>query len=212
MSELEERVYVEVLSGRAAAVAAFADRTQAGLIEVRAAVDKLREQRLVAVDGDRVSPAPPDLAIDSLLLDRMWQLQEARLGLGERVRRQRGDKPPDQGVEAVVGAAEVSQVFDQVLRGAQEEVFGFDWPPYLGACHDNPAELALLAKGVRFRIVYDRRTLERPMAAQRIGARVAAGEQARVAAGEQARVAAGVPAKLAVADGRIGMLSFPGPR
>ncbi|XVU22457.1 hypothetical protein ACQPZJ_35025 [Actinoplanes sp. CA-054009] len=203
LTDLEQRVYVEVLSGRAGTVAELAERTTSGLEEVRAAVDELREQRLVRVDGDRVSPAPPDLAIDSLLLDRMRQLQEARLGVRAWVQSQRGDKPPDQGVEAVVGAAAVSQVFDQVLRGAQEEVLGFDRPPYLGAYHDNPTELALLAKGVRFRIVYDRRTLERPMAAERIGA--------CVAAGEQARVAAGVPAKLAVADGRIGMLSFPGP-
>lgn len=63
--------------------------------------------------------------------------------------------------------------------------------------------MELLERGVRFRIVYDRRTLERPTAAQRIGA--------CVAAGEQARVAADVPAKLAVADGQVGMLSFPGP-
>ncbi|WP_306216060.1 helix-turn-helix transcriptional regulator [Actinoplanes sp. RD1] len=193
LSELEQQVYVDVLRGRG---------VRAGEATA-AALEGLRELGLVGVDGDRVYPTPPDLALDSLLLERMRQLQEARLGVRAWVQSQQSGDGTVAGVETVVGTAAVSQVFDQILRGAQEEVLGFDRPPYLGGYHDNPTELELLGRGVRFRIVYDRRTLDRAGAPGRIGR--------CVAAGEEARVASGVPAKLFVADGRIGMLSFPGP-
>ncbi|WP_436520687.1 helix-turn-helix domain-containing protein [Actinoplanes sp. HUAS TT8] len=203
LTDLEQRVYADLLGGHAATVRELTARTGEESSKIQSAVATLHAHGLVGLDGDRISLAPPDLAIDSLLLGRMRQLQEARRGVRAWIQSQQSAEPSASGVEAVVGASAVGQVFDQVLRGAQEEVLGFDRPPYLGGYHDNPTEIELLERGVRFRIVYDRRTLERPTAAQRIGA--------CVAAGEQARVAADVPAKLAVADGRVGLLSFPGP-
>jgi DNA-binding CsgD family transcriptional regulator len=162
---------------------------------------ELERAGLVRLASGRARAAPPDLAIDSLLMQRMRELQQARIGLREWVR-QRATDPMDQGVRMVVGAAAVVQTFDQFLRGAQEEVLGFDRPPYAADFYDNPTELELLDRGVRFRVVYDRRGLERPNAFPQI-ARF-------IAAGEQARVAGDVPGKLAVADRRVALLSFPG--
>jgi DNA-binding CsgD family transcriptional regulator len=200
LGELEQRIYLGLLAGRGSSSRELTERLGDG---AREAIDLLHKHGLVRVDRDLVQAAPPDLALDSLLLDRMRQLTEARLSVREWVQRQQSGEPAPHGVETVVGVAAVGQVFEQVLRGTQEEVLGFDRPPYLGGYHDNPTEMELLGRGVEFRIVYDRRTLERPTAARRIGA--------CVAAGEQARTAPDVPAKLAVADRRVGLLSFPGP-
>jgi len=203
LAELEQRVYAELLAGRPGTPAELAERLGADAGETATAIDGLSGNGLIRLDGDVVTAAPPDLALDSMLLGRMRQLQQARLTLRDWVQQQQGVEPASSGVETVVGVQAVGQVFDQVLRGAQDQVLGFDRPPYLGGYHDNPTEFEMLRRGVGFRVVYDRRTLERPTAAERIGA--------CVAAGEQARAAADVPAKLAVADRRIGLLSFPTP-
>ncbi|MGS2617816.1 hypothetical protein ACVCAH_25325 [Micromonospora sp. LZ34] len=202
LTELEEKIYLELAGGRPGTAAELAERLATGTDEVEQGLDALARSGLVRLVAGRAGAAPPDLAIDSLLTQRVRELQEARIGLWEWLRQQRAAEPMDQGVQMVVGAAAIVQTFDQFLRGAQQEVLGFDRPPYAADLYDNPTELDLLGRGVRFRVVYDRRGLERPGALAQIGR--------FVAAGEQARVAMDVPGKLAVADRRMALLSFPG--
>ncbi|MER7444978.1 helix-turn-helix domain-containing protein [Micromonospora avicenniae] len=201
LTELEEKIYLALVGGRPSTVTELVERLAAGADEVDAALGSLTRHGLVRVVGDRAGAAPPDLAIDSLLTQRIRELQEARIDLREWLRQQRAPEPADPGVQMVVGVAAILQTFDQFLRGAEDEVLGFERPPYAADFSENPAELELLDRGVRFRVVYDRRGLERPGASTHIGR--------FIAAGEQARVAADVPAKLAVADRRMGLLSFP---
>ncbi|MEU4481340.1 helix-turn-helix domain-containing protein [Micromonospora sp. NPDC023966] len=198
----EEKVYLELVGGRPGTATELAERLAIGVDEIEEALARLGRSGLVRVIAGRAGAAPPDLAIDSLLAQRVRELEEARTGLWEWLRQQRGADPIDQGVQMVVGVAPLMQTFDQLLRGAQEEVLGFECPPYAPQLNDNPTELELLGRGVAFRVVYDRRALERPGAAGHIGR--------FVAAGEQARVAVNVPGKLAVADRRMAMLSLPG--
>ncbi|MFK3983404.1 helix-turn-helix domain-containing protein [Micromonospora sp. NPDC050397] len=202
LTELEERVYLELVSGQPGTTAELAGRLDLNPGEVARAVRMLERPGLVHTVDGRAEATSPDLAIDSLVMQRMRELQEARIGLRDWLQRQRAAGPLDQGVHMVVGRAVINRTFDQFLRGAQEEVLGFDRPPYTAEIHENPTELDLLGRGVRFRVVYDRRALERPNASTHIGA--------LVAAGEQARVALDVPGKLAVADRRVALLSFPG--
>ncbi|MCA2217927.1 hypothetical protein [Jidongwangia harbinensis] len=199
LTETEERVYRAVLANGSGTVADLAGRLGG---EVEPALVALQEKGLVQRDGDGARAAPPDLAIDSLLLSRMHRLQEARIELRDWATRQQATGAVDQGVHMAVGAAAITQTFDQFLRAAREEVLGFDRPPYTTAKYENPAELELLGRGVRFRVVYDRRALERPDASAVIGR--------FVAAGEEARAALDVPGKLAVADRRAALLYFPG--
>ncbi|MFF0365923.1 TrmB family transcriptional regulator [Micromonospora sp. NPDC005087] len=201
LTELEETVYLELVRGRAGTATELAQRVAVTVAEAEQALDALARAGLVRLVAGRAGAAPPDLAIESLLNQRMRELQEARVGLSEWLREQRAADPMDQGVQLVVGVPAIMQAFDQFLRGAQDEVLGFDRPPYAAVLHDNPTEVELLDRGVRFRVVYDRHGLERPGAAAHIGR--------FVAAGEQARVATNVPAKLAVADRRVALLSFP---
>ncbi|TDC36778.1 transcriptional regulator TrmB [Micromonospora sp. 15K316] len=201
LTELEEKIYLALVGGRPGTATELAQRFAADSGEVVAALDALTRHGLVRLVGDQAAATSPDLAIDSLLTQRIRELQEARIDLREWLRQQRTADPADPGVQMVVGVSAILQTFDQFLRGAEEEVLGFERPPYAADFSDNPAELELLGRGVRFRVVYDRRGLERPGASTHIGR--------FIAAGEQARVATDVPAKLAVADRRMGLLSFP---
>ncbi|MEU6076931.1 hypothetical protein [Micromonospora sp. NPDC047074] len=201
LDECEERLYLGLISGGPATVGELAGRLAVAPDDADRAAKALERHGLVHAVGGRIDATPPELAVDSLMIQRMRELQEARVELREWLDRQRSAQPEHQGVQLVVGAAAITQVFDQFLRGAQEEVLGFERPPYTAASQDNPTELELLARGVRFQVVYDRRALERPDAAGSIGR--------LVAGGEQARMALNVPAKLAVADRRVALLSFP---
>ncbi|WP_030490700.1 helix-turn-helix transcriptional regulator [Micromonospora chokoriensis] len=203
LTELEEKVYLELVRGRAATAAELAPRVAAPVAELDHALDALARAGLVRLVAGRAGAAPPDLAIESLLNQRVRELQEARVGLWNWLRQQRPAEAMDQDVQVVVGVPAIMQAFDQCLRGAQEEILGFDRPPYAAVLHDNPTEVEMLGRGIDFRVVYDRRGLERPGAAAHIGR--------FVAAGEQARVATNVPGKLAVADRRVALISFSTP-
>ncbi|MGK5740107.1 helix-turn-helix domain-containing protein [Micromonospora sp. URMC 103] len=201
LTELEEKIYLALVGGRPSTTTELAKRFATDADDPVAALDSLARCGLVRVVADQAWATPPDLAIDSLLTQRIRELQEARIDLREWLRQQRAAEPTDPGVQMVVGVTAILQTFDQFLRGAEEEVLGFERPPYAADFSDNPAELELLGRGVRFRVVYDRRGLERPGASTHIGR--------FIAAGEQARVATDLPAKLAVADRRMALLSFP---
>src|SRR3954471_8189190 len=95
LGELEQRIYLELLAGHGGSSAELAGRLGAG---TRQAVEALHRHGLVRMDGDLVRPAPPDLALDSLLLDRMRELTEARLTVREWVQRQQAGEPAPRGV------------------------------------------------------------------------------------------------------------------
>lgn len=108
-------------------------------------------------------------------------------------------------METAVGGAAITQMFVRFQQSAQREIRAFDSPPYSLPNDENYTELENLDRGVRYRVVYDRRALELPDAASRISA--------YAASGEQARVTAGIPLKLGVADRQLAMLQhFPDPR
>lgn len=198
LTEIQERVYRAVLAD-GGTVAELAGRFGG---DAEPALKSLQDKGLVHADGDTARAAPPDLAVDALLLSRMHRLQQARIEVRDWASRQLAAGGADQGVHMAVGAAAIGQTFDRFQRAARDEVLGFDRPPYATATAENPAQFDLLARGVTFKIVYDRRALERPGAAELIGR--------FVAAGEEARAAPDVPGKLAVADRREALLYFPG--
>jgi DNA-binding CsgD family transcriptional regulator len=204
LTTTQERIYLDLIAASRLTVDQITARIgdDAG-DEVREALQVLERHGLIQVTDGHVEAAPPDLAIDSLLLERMHHLQRARTDLRKWAEQHRPVRPAEEAVRVVVGAAAITQTFDRFQRAAREEVIGFDRPPYTSDHFLNPTELDMLGRGVTFRIVYDRRALEREHAAADIGR--------FVAAGEQSRVATDVPGKLAVADRRIALLSFPGP-
>jgi sugar-specific transcriptional regulator TrmB/DNA-binding CsgD family transcriptional regulator len=215
MSDLAEQVYLTLLNGPVDSAVEIAARLRTDLPAVRHAVLELEANGLVRTSSSGTGglrAAPPDLAIDALLLRRLADLQRARLRLTDWTTRnvlahERTASETAGGTifEAAVGGAAITEMFLGFQASAQREIRAFDSPPYSLQNDENYTELDNLERGVAYRVVYDRRALELPHAVSRISA--------YAAAGEQARVAAGIPLKLGVADRKLVMLQqFPDPR
>lgn len=214
MSALQEQVYLEVLGGQADSTVELANVLGEGLTDVRSALRGLEEAGLVRTSSNGAGglrAARPDLAVDALLLERLGDLQRARLRLPEwtaqhgGVPRQRSEDEVGEVLETAVGAAAIVDAFERFQKSAQWEIRAFDSPPYSLPNDQNYSELEALERGVAYRVVYDRSALELPHAVNQISV--------YTAAGEQARVTAGIPLKLGVADRQTAMLQhFPDPQ
>ncbi|WP_203901656.1 hypothetical protein [Virgisporangium aliadipatigenens] len=202
LTDLQERLYRSLLD-EPSSVDALARRLAVTPADVTNAAETLQDHGLITLDDGFARAAPPDLAIDSLILHRMHTLQEARVELRRWAEQHTSIRISEPGLQAVVGGPAILRAFERFQRSTRTEMLGFDRPPYAAKQYDNPIQHELLSRGVVYRIVYDRRALEQPDAATKIGR--------LVALGEQARAALDVPCKLAVSDRRSALLSFPRP-
>jgi Bacterial regulatory proteins, luxR family len=103
------------------------------------------------------------------------------------------------GVELVHGREAILRNAAQMQQDVREQIRACDAPPYPEA---NPAavnttELDHLRRGIRYRILYDRRALDLPGRLADLEAGIAAGEQARVA---------DVPLKMTIIDDSVAVL------
>ncbi|WP_344589892.1 ArsR family transcriptional regulator [Actinomadura vinacea] len=147
--------------------------------------------------------AAPEIALEALILEKEAELSRARATArqyAESHQRALGSRHPTELVEIVVGRDAVAQRTDQLQRGARREVRVFDRPPYV---HDpsvpNHVELEALGRGVAYRAVYDRASLE-------VDGWWQGHYEPIAAAGEQSRVMSGVPMKMVVADDRLAIV------
>lgn len=145
----------------------------------------------------QVAPAAPDVALEALALEREEQLRKARVAMADLTvayrQGPRGDDPSEL-VEPVIGLDAVVQRWERMQESARREVRGFDRPPY-GAAH-NDLELELLGRGIAYRSIYQRESLEDRLAHLEVLA----------AAGENARVVNDVRLKLILVDDRFGLV------
>jgi len=150
----------------------------------------------LATPGPVYHALPPDVALGEILLRRQQELQVARqvmAALSEDYRTNTRRHSADHLVEIVVGARPLRQRLKEMQEQAEEEILWF--------CRANPLALpgpvnteekGALARGVRYRAIYERALLERP--------EELAGIVEAVGWGEQARVLPLLPVRLAVAD------------
>jgi DNA-binding NarL/FixJ family response regulator len=104
-------------------------------------------------------------------------------------------------IEVVTGKDHIARRFVHLESGAQREILVFDRPPYVlppGHATQRDAELALLARGVSVRCVYDRSCLDDSGGAELL--------TALSRAGEQIRLAADLPVKVAIFDRSAALL------
>ena len=171
--------------GPSAVAAALAHLEQLGLVG-----------RLPGARGGWHVPAP-SLALDALLERRQEQVDRARTEIDAFVRdlARRGlRQAAAPSVELVGGLEGARQRWVQIQRSARSEVCVFDLPPHVMSTQAaNPQQLLALDRGVRYRVVYDGRSLDVP-------GRMDIVRQC-VAAGELARTAEGLPLKLMIVDG-----------
>ncbi|MFB7733550.1 helix-turn-helix domain-containing protein [Streptomyces sp. NPDC056112] len=153
----------------------------------------------------RFRASPPELALGPLLLSRQQELQAAQsvmAELTEEYRSQTRRRGSVETVETVTGAQAMARTFDQLQRGARDEILALCKPPNVAVpSRGNDTQLEVLASGVTYRAVYESSALEMPPEVYRI--------REFVECGEQARVAAEVPVKMVVADRQLAMLVSP---
>lgn len=203
----DERVYRALLAAPGSTLDALAAATGLTGECVRGHVRSLAELGLLtgAADGtERLTPAPPDVALEVLALRRQEEIAHARLaaaGLAEEFRagRLRGEGSP---VQVLRGREAIAQQFFQTQQMAKSEMLILDKPPYVvePLRRQDTVQRERLDKGLRYRAIYDQAGLDGP---GRVEATRDLAER-----GEESRVLADVPLKLVVADRRVALVPF----
>lgn len=202
----EEELYRALVASPRSTQAELARRTGGTPGSVGRRLRRLEGYGLVSRSAEtpcRFTPAPPDLAIEPLVLRRQEQIQQARLEarrMAAHLYQSLLEQASAQVVEVVTGADAVVHQAARLQLSAREEVWVADRPPYVtpGQPAFNDEELAMLATGVRYRGLYDRDSLMLP-------GRLDALARYR-AAGEEARVMVDLPVKLAIADRAMALI------
>lgn len=151
------------------------------------------------------------------VMNRLYELQERRLRELQERRQQaearlaelapEGSPPPLPYVHIVRGTEETNRAFNRMLSEATSEVLMFVRPPYTYVPGPpNPTVLNMMARGVRSRVLYQRRELADP------GAEGARREiEVYHAVGVEGRVVDQLPVKLVVADRSVVLVAMTDP-
>lgn len=187
LDEVEERVYVSLLRGAGRSVSELAAALGTAPARVRAALVALEDKGLVGRSGGRPTrywPAPPATAIEMLVVRRHEELEQVRHAakqLDEELSTLAPPASPAGLVEVLAGGDAVVNRNKQLLTGACREIMAFSAFPQTSPTAEFTAfKLALLARGVKGRVVYALDVLELPGVVEFIEAVGPAGEQARV--------------------------------
>lgn len=174
---------------------------------LREALDRLTALGLVSPgvgEERRLIAAPPDIALEALLLREEERLKRARLwtrSLSQEYYRRVDAADPSHLVEVVIGREAVFERFQQIQQTSRHQIRVIDKPPY--AASDPELNISnereLLRRGVVWRVIYDAAGLE---SFHRLDGDV----RTTMTAGEHARVLSDAPIKLLIADDRLGML------
>ncbi|GGL20314.1 transcriptional regulator [Sphaerisporangium melleum] len=146
----------------------------------------------------------PDNGLEAVLREREAGLRDVRLHIRTLMEMYRAGTRfahPGELIEVISGRDEVNHRWVQIQQNARSQIRGFDRPPYAALqahTESNHTELALLKRGVKYRVIYDRTSLELPGWLEDV--------TAGMRQGEQARIAADLPMKLAICDDRLAML------
>jgi DNA-binding CsgD family transcriptional regulator len=201
LTDLEELAYVTLLSGSAALPDRLAERLGLAVEELTPAIASLIDSGLVGHGQSGLFAAPPDVAVEALLLRRAAELQEVRLRISGLVDTYRTGLPARRShdfVEILGDAAEVRRCFEDLQRAAEYELAGFCRAPFVVPHEENDTELEMLARGIRYRSVYERAVLEAPDAVAHV--------TSFITAGEHARVIGRVPMKLCIIDRKYALV------
>ncbi|MGW4638972.1 helix-turn-helix transcriptional regulator [Sphaerisporangium sp. NPDC004334] len=146
----------------------------------------------------------PDSGLEAVLREREAGLHDVRLHIRTLMKMYRAGARfahPGELIEVVSGRDEVNHRWVQMQQNTSTQMRGFDRPPYAapqGHTESNHVELALLKRGVKYRVIYDKSALELPGWLEDV--------TTGMRHGEQARIAADLPMKLAISDDRLAML------
>ncbi|MEU7870180.1 helix-turn-helix domain-containing protein [Dactylosporangium sp. NPDC049140] len=198
LNPAEQSVYRLLVRLAGAGTDDLAERADIPAAEVARLLESLRAKGL-ARGGPIFEPLPPDVALGDALLRRQRALDSARrvvAGLTEEYRATSRRRIADHLVEIVVGASALRERLRDMQDSAQDEILWFcRVNPIAMAGPENTEESSALARGVRYRAIYERALIEMPGELDGIAA--------SVRRGERARVVDALPVRLAIADRAI---------
>lgn len=207
LDSVGSRVYVHLLGSGPATPTEIGAAIRLDPGTVCGALSQLAQIGLVAGDVGRdepVHPVQPHVGIDLLARQRESELrasQAAALGAYDRFRRAIWSQSTDDIVEAVTGNA-IPERIRQLEETAEREIRRFDTPPYYTTSTANPVEVDNLSRGISYRVIYARSSVER-------SDYYTDNIKPCIAAGEEARVLPTVPVKMTIVDERIALVSLP---
>lgn len=198
------RIYEQMLRTQNSTVEELATGFGWGADAVRSALKELTAWGLVGRhdEGSRLRVVVPDVGLAALVRRRQAEVEQARIAVGHafETRRSSYRADVDSPVEVVTGPA-VKLRIRQMVRGARREIRRLDRPPHLFG-PVNRGEIEQLSRGVPYRVVYSRASLEQP-------GYLTDNIVPCVEAGEQARVAADLPANMTILDDDLAWLARP---
>lgn len=204
ISGAENAVYLQVISDPRGTVTELAACLGMAPGRVRGLLARLVEAGLITrVTGRpaRYMPAPPDVAVDTLVRRRQEELEQVR-GYARTLARRLQDAPRSRVADMIELIEGEQAVVEHVVRlqlGARQEVLIVDCPPYLySPAPGNPQEAQSMRRGVRYRAIYHAPILDEPGRMKDL--------LANTAAGEHARVLPSVRMKMIIADRRLALI------
>ncbi|MET8158670.1 LuxR C-terminal-related transcriptional regulator [Sphaerisporangium sp. NPDC005289] len=205
LNSVEELTYRLLVSAAEAEVGELGRHTRLGPEQVGEALRSMAAKGLVReVSPGRFAAVAPDIALGASLLRRQQSLDWARRSVEELSEEYRANvrrRDAAQLIEVLPNRAAMREHLLHMQDNAREEILGFCLAgPVAMTAAQNDAEPSALARGVTYRVIYERALLEEP------------GMQADVAQaiklGERSRAIPRLPVRLTVADRRIGLLTL----
>lgn len=208
ISAIEERIYRYLVGRNGATQPELAGALDLGKRTCLRTLEQLALSGLVRHSPEsprRYFAAPPDLAIEALILKQQEAMQRARVtarALQEAAITARQGGAPEQMVELIATRDGERLVFEQLYLGATSEVLTLMRLPMRVSKMTPPYDMALQQqtrnRGVCFRTLIDGDFLEAPGSVGYL--------HAEMAAGVEARTVPHLPFKLVMADRRVAII------
>lgn len=192
ISEVEERAYSWLLVHPGATIAEIASALRLAPRSTQRLIDAVEAKGLMTHSPERPRryiPVSPDIAVETLILQRQNDLQRARgtaRALQEKVSASRPHDKRERMVELITSRAAERQIYQHLDHMAQSEVLAMVRLPMRISRLDVPAEQdhssqrQALARKVHYRTLIDPEFLELPGAVEWVRSDVLAGEEARM--------------------------------
>ncbi|MFE2022033.1 helix-turn-helix domain-containing protein [Streptomyces sp. NPDC059499] len=204
---VEEQVYVALVARAATDAGELADRSGMPEPEVEHALAELELMGLVTTHpGQRrgLRAAPPDISLNLMALQRMDGVRKAQLAIAQLTQSYRGDAPSadtTETIEVIEGGAAIAERYAQVQRAARKEIRSMTAGPVVAVPPAaNTGQQDALRAGVRYRVVYERSSLD----LENPDTPLLLDEWAEL--GEEMRVSVDIPLKLVIVDDGLALV------